>query len=80
MYRGTRLGPTGGSTFISALSGTISRVQPGAVNSEVVMDLGHGLSVAAAVTHDSAQQLGLVEGQAATALFKASSVILGVPA
>ena len=63
----------------NALSGTIARVQAGAVNTEVVIDLGHGLSVAAVVTHDSAEQLALAEGQPATALFKASSVILGVP-
>ena len=63
----------------NALSGTIARVQAGVVNTEVVIDLGHGLSVAAVVTHDSAEQLALAEGQPATALFKASSVILGVP-
>lgn len=64
----------------NALSGTVSRVLTGAVNTEVVIDLGHGLSVAAVVTNESAQQMSLAEGHAATALFKASSVILGIPA
>lgn len=62
------------------LSGRIARIQPGAVNTEVVIELGEGLSVAAIVTQESGEQLGLAVGQPATALFKASSVILGVPA
>lgn len=62
------------------LSGTISRLQPGAVNTEVVIELAGGASVAAIITHESATRLALKEGQQATALFKASSVIVGVPA
>lgn len=71
-----------GSKFSArnALCGQIIRVQAGAVNTEVVIDLGHGLSVAAVVTNESAGQLALMPGQTVTALFKASSVILGVPA
>ncbi len=61
------------------LSGTVSRVQPGAVNTEVVIDLD-GVSVAAIVTNESSRALGLKPGVPATAIFKASSVILGVPA
>ena len=64
----------------NCMSGTISRLHPGAVNTEVVIDLGHGQSVAAIVTRDSAERLQLAEGQPASALFKASSVILAVPA
>lgn len=62
------------------LAGIIARVQPGAVNSEVVIDLPGGGSVAAIVTHQSSETLGLAPGKAATAIFKASSVIIGVPA
>jgi molybdate transport system regulatory protein len=63
------------------LSGTVSRVQPGAVNAEVVLDLGGGGSgsVTAIVTNGSSEALGLQPGVPATAIFKASSVILGVP-
>ena len=64
----------------NCMSGTISRLHPGAVNTEVVIDLGHGQSVAAIVTRESADKLQLAEGQPASALFKASSVILAVPA
>ena len=62
------------------LQGTICKVHAGAVNSEVVLDLGGGQSVAAIVTNASVKSLQLAEGQSASAVFKASSVILAVPA
>jgi len=60
------------------LPGTVSRVERGAVNTEVVIDVEGGNSIAAIVTNASAQRLALAQGTAATALFKASSVILAV--
>ncbi|QJD30197.1 TOBE domain-containing protein [Methylococcus geothermalis] len=60
------------------LSGKVSRIHKGAVNSDVIIDLGGGETVAATITNDSLEALGLAEGQAATAVFKAGSVILGV--
>jgi len=62
------------------LAGTVAAVTPGAVNAEVVLDLGSGTSIAAIVTQASVQALGLTVGRPATALFKASSVIVGVMA
>jgi molybdate transport system regulatory protein len=62
------------------LTGVIGSVTPGAVNAEVVIDLDGGISVAAIVTQGSVKAMGLVVGQPATALFKASSVILAVTA
>lgn len=62
------------------LAGTVARVLPGAVNAEVVVDLGDGLTLAAVVTRESVAALGLAAGVSATALFKASSVIVGVAA
>lgn len=60
------------------LAGIVSRLAPGAINTEVVLELPGGLSVAAVITNESAQTLGLAVGSAATAVFKASSVIVGV--
>ena len=62
------------------LNGIISRVQPGAVNTEVVIDLPGGGSIAAVVTNSSCHSLELAEGKTASAIFKASSVIIAVPA
>ena len=61
------------------LAGQVTRLMRGAVNSEVVIALAGGGRVAATITNESVDALGLEEGAAATALFKASSVILGVP-
>lgn len=62
----------------NCLRGTISRLTRGAVNTEVVITLKGGTSVAAVITNASADALGLAEAQPASAIFKASSVILGV--
>lgn len=59
------------------LAGTITRIQPGAVNSEVVLQLAGGSVMVAVITHTSLEQLGLETGQSASAIIKASSVIIG---
>ena len=62
------------------LRGTVSRLTKGSVNSDVVLTLAGGNTVSAIVTNDSIEQMGLEAGAQACALFKASSVILGVAA
>jgi len=61
------------------LQGTVSAVQKGAVNSEVSITLPGGSEVQAVITNESVAELGLKAGVAATALIKASHVIVGVP-
>ena len=61
------------------LSGTVVKVTPGAVNTEVVVQLPGGNTICATVTDDSARELELAEGKPATAFFSASHVIIGVP-
>ena len=58
------------------LTGLVSKIVSGEVNSEVTLDLGDGKTVCAVVTNPSVDELGLAEGVTASALFKASSVIL----
>ncbi|SAL22536.1 molybdenum-pterin binding protein [Caballeronia sordidicola] len=62
----------------NSFAGTISAVTPGAVNTEVVITVAGGAQIAAIVTNESAQRLALATGKLATAIFKASSVIIGV--
>lgn len=63
----------------NCLVGTVKSVADGAVNAEVVLDLGGGSEVVAVVTRDAVAELGLAAGVKATAVIKASHVILGVP-
>jgi molybdate transport system regulatory protein len=58
--------------------GVVASVTPGAVNSEVMLDMDGGDRVVAIVTQDSVRTLGLAAGARATALVKASDVILAV--
>ncbi|MCQ8118751.1 TOBE domain-containing protein [Methylomonas rosea] len=60
------------------LAGTVTDVKAGAVNTEVDIALPGGDKIAATVTNDSVETLGLRKGQSATAVFKAGAVILGV--
>jgi molybdate transport system regulatory protein len=62
------------------MRGTVMQVKPGAVNTEVILALADGGTLAVTITNDSVASLMLAEGMAATGLFKASSVILAVPA
>jgi len=60
------------------LVGKISRITPGNVNTEVVMQLEGGNSVSVVITNDSVTNLCLAVGVEVCAVFKASSVIMGI--
>ncbi len=60
------------------LSGKIVKLNRGAVNTEVNLELSGGNTFSAIITNDSATSLGLQEGRQAYAMFNASSVILGI--
>lgn len=62
------------------LTGQITEIKPGAVNSEIDIALKGGQKLAATVTVDSVSSLGLQAGQTVTAVFKASVVLLAIPA
>ena len=62
------------------LAGTVSEIRKGAVNTEVAITLPGGIKVHAVVTNEAVLELGLKAGAPASALIKASNVILGVPA
>ncbi|PKO45173.1 MAG: transporter [Betaproteobacteria bacterium HGW-Betaproteobacteria-4] len=61
------------------LAGKVSKLQKGAVNTEVAITLPGGTTVYSVVTNEAVMELGLKEGSEASALIKASHVILGIP-
>jgi molybdate transport system regulatory protein len=62
------------------LAGQVSTLSKGAVNSEVGITLPGGTEVFAVITNEAVAELGLAPGKAASAIIKASHVILAVPA
>jgi molybdopterin-binding protein len=60
------------------LKGRIKQIEPGAVNSEIVLDLPGGLEVVSIITNKSVKALGLSVGKDAYAVIKASSVMIAV--
>ena len=58
------------------LQGTVSRIVAGPIGAEVTLALPAERSVTAGITRESLDRLGLAVGQPASALFKASAVIL----
>jgi molybdopterin-binding protein len=60
------------------LKGKVKKVTPGAVNSEVIIEIAGGVEVVSIITKSSAERLGLKPGKEAYAIVKASSVMIGV--
>lgn len=61
----------------NVLPGKVSKVVRGAVNSEVALDLKSGDKIVSIITNESVGRLGIKEGKAASAIIKASWVLLG---
>lgn len=62
------------------LAGTVESIGKGAVNSEVGIRLAGGTMVYAVITNEALLELGLKPGLPASALIKASHVVVGIPA
>jgi molybdate transport system regulatory protein len=60
------------------LAGTVSALAKGAVNTEVGITLAGGTVVYAVITNEAVLELGLQIGKPASALIKASHVVLGI--
>ena len=56
--------------------GTVTKIVKGAVNGDVILDLGHGLEIFANITNDAIDDLQLQPGDTAIAIIKASFVLL----
>ncbi|MGE0126539.1 MAG: molybdopterin-binding protein [Blastocatellales bacterium] len=60
----------------NVLKGKVKEVTPGAVNTEVVIELSSGVEIVSIITKDSAERLGLTDGKAVYAVVKASDVMV----
>jgi molybdate transport system regulatory protein len=60
------------------LSGKVKSVKSGPIDSEVTLALPGGLEIVAVITSTSVKKLGLKKGSTATAIIKASTVLLAV--
>ena len=60
------------------LTGAVQHIEKGAINSEVAIKLVGGTLVYAVITNEAVMELGLKPGAPATALIKASHVVIGV--
>jgi molybdopterin-binding protein len=60
------------------LKGKVKEIKPGAINTEVIVELTGGMSVVSIITKESADRLGLVKGKEVYAVIKASNVMIAV--
>ena len=60
------------------LKGKVKEIKPGAVNTEVTVELAGGMSVVSVITRESADKLGLTTGKEVYAVIKASNVMIAV--
>ena len=60
------------------LKGKIKKLTPGAVNTEVTVELAGGAEVVSIITRESAQRLQLAPGKEVSAVIKASDVMIAV--
>jgi molybdate transport system regulatory protein len=62
----------------NVLKGTVTKIEKGAVNSEVTIRLPNGTEIVSVITNHSAENLALREGKEAYAVVKASNVMIAV--
>ncbi len=62
----------------NVMKGRVKSVNTGAVNTEVVIDVGGGTEIVSIVTKTSAEDLGLKEGGEVYAVVKASNVMIAI--
>jgi molybdopterin-binding protein len=60
------------------LDGTVVDVTKGATTAHVTLEV-QGVRIVASITNEAVDDLGLAPGEAATAVIKASDVMVGVP-
>lgn len=62
----------------NTLKGTVKKVVPGAINTEITLEVAPGVEVVSIITKSSVERLNLSEGKEAVAVIKASDVVIAV--
>jgi molybdopterin-binding protein len=62
----------------NVLKGKVKEITHGAVNSEIIIDVGNGVEMVSIITKSSAERLGLKAGKSVYAIVKASNVMIGI--
>jgi len=65
-------------TARNILKGTVKSIKKGPISSIITLEVAPGVEITSSVTSDSVKALKLKSGQAAYAIIKASSVLVGV--
>ena len=60
------------------IAGTIKTVTPGATTTHVTIEVSPSVTITSSITNEAAEELGLKAGMKATAVIKASDVMVGV--
>jgi molybdopterin-binding protein len=66
------------SSARNVLKGKVVKVTHGAVNSEVLVQLGDGVEIVSIITKSSAKDLRLSKGKDVYAVIKASNVMIAI--
>jgi molybdate transport system regulatory protein len=59
--------------------GKVSSIKQGAVMSEIIIDIGHGVEIVSLISTSSAKRLKLKKGKPVVAVIKATEVIVSTP-
>lgn len=62
----------------NVLQGRITEVTKGATTTHVMIDIGGGATVVSSITNEAAEELRLNKGQPASAVIKASDVMVSI--
>ncbi len=62
----------------NSLKGKVKKIEVGAVNTEVTIEITPGVEITSIITKASAERLGLSEGKSVYAVIKSSDVMIGV--
>jgi molybdopterin-binding protein len=59
------------------LKGNVVEVHKGTTTAHVLIDLGHGMKLRSSITNEAVDELGLKVGDSASAVIKASDIMIG---